>query len=115
MLMASIHRLLRTARPWARRTLGVLVLVLQAALSLSAIWEPRGQVRLGVHAEQQGTRHVGTHNEATCTVCAARLLHAAPTPAVASELSAGPARFVAAIERSAEPSRPGARDRKSVV
>jgi hypothetical protein len=62
----------------ARRVLGALALALQALVLSSAIWEPQPAARLGVHVEQPGTRHVGMHDEASCTVCAVRSLHAPP-------------------------------------
>lgn len=77
--MFSARRLLRTARPWARRLLGALVLGLQAAVAGLAAWEPRAELRLGVHTEQDGTNHVGMHNEATCALCSARAQSSLPT------------------------------------
>lgn len=70
---------LRIARPERRRLLGGLVLVLQAAMAGSALWEPRAELRLGVHIEQDGTRHVDVHNEATCALCSARAQSSLPT------------------------------------
>lgn len=77
-VMPSKH-LLRGARPWLRRSLGGLVLVLQAAMTTSGLWEPRVERWLGTHMEQDGTRHVTAHNEATCLLCSARAQSSLPT------------------------------------
>jgi hypothetical protein len=71
-------RLLRAAK----RVAAFGVLGLQFALVASAIFEPRPGVRLGVHAEQGGTRHSDQHSEESCVVCAVRALalQAAPAP-----------------------------------
>ena len=71
--------LVRRARPWFRRSLGGLVLVLQAAMATSGVWEPRVERWLGTHMEQDGTRHVTAHNEATCLLCSARAQSSLPT------------------------------------
>lgn len=69
----------------ARRVLGALVLALQVVFIASAMWEPRPSVRLGTHVEQPGTRHAGMHDEASCTVCAVRTMHAPPAERVEPE------------------------------
>jgi hypothetical protein len=65
--------------------LGALVLALQVAFATSAIWEPQAASRLGTHVEQPGARHVGMHDEASCTVCAVRTMHAPPAARVEPE------------------------------
>lgn len=79
MTMISARRLRRLARPGARRILGALVFALQAVLAGSALWEPRVELKLGLHTEQDGTRHVDSHNEATCIICSARAQSSLPT------------------------------------
>jgi hypothetical protein len=62
------------------RAAALVVLGLQVAVSVSAIWEPRAGVRLGVHVEQGGTSHADQHSEESCVVCAVRAQasHTAP-------------------------------------
>lgn len=61
-----------------RRVAATFVLLLQAAVVVSAVVEPPAQRPLVAHMEQPGARHVGLHNEATCLVCAVRAMQAAP-------------------------------------
>ena len=95
--------LVRRARPWLRRSLGGLVLVLQAAMATSGVWEPRVERWLGTHMEQDGTRHVTAHNEATCLLCSARAQSSLPT--LADPLLQAPRLAIAvALRRHAAPS-----------
>jgi hypothetical protein len=57
----------------------VLVTLLQVVIATSALWEPRKEVRLGNHVEQDGARHLDMHNEATCALCSARAQSSLPT------------------------------------
>src|SRR5471032_1032143 len=65
-----------TRRPrWGRRLLALALFAVQGGIAVSPLWEPHDQ-GMRVHAEQDGSRHTGLHNEATCVVCAIRSLHA---------------------------------------
>lgn len=73
-----------TVRPqsWAVRTIALLLLTLQALVAVLPSFETRpASGEPVVHVEQQGTRHVDLHNDATCLLCAARSVVAAPPSA----------------------------------
>jgi hypothetical protein len=73
-------RLARIDRRTLHRVAALFVFALQVAVAVSPVWEERPGVRLGAHAEEQGsTQHAAQHNEASCIVCAAR--NEAQTPA----------------------------------
>jgi hypothetical protein len=71
------------------RTAALVVLALQVGIAASPVWEERPGVRLGAHAEEQGSRqHAEQHNEESCVVCAARAQSqtpASPMPEIAFE------------------------------
>ena len=69
---------LRTLTGWRRQlALGVL-LVLQAAITLSPLLETNEAGRMRSHVEEQGAQHKYQHDDSTCAVCAVRSLHSAP-------------------------------------
>jgi hypothetical protein len=76
----SMHLKPSRMRRAVNRAAALAVLGMQVALGISAIWEPRAGVRLGVHVEQGGTSHSDQHNEESCVVCAVRAQasHTAP-------------------------------------
>jgi hypothetical protein len=55
--------------------------VLQIVIAVSPLVESREEGRLIAHVEQDGTRHVNLHNEATCALCSVRAQKAMPAPA----------------------------------
>jgi len=71
---------LRGSRRRLLRLTSLAVLFLQGAMALSPLAEPRDEARLSAHAEQDGTRHVNLHNEATCVLCSARAQTSMPAP-----------------------------------
>jgi hypothetical protein len=84
-------------------------MALQGGIALSPLWEARSEVRLDTHAEQDGTRDVGLHNEATCIVCAVRTLHAAASARTFDFVTAPRMLVVASFAARAIPSRDPAR------
>ena|ERR1017187_10600632 len=77
--MADPYRALRRSLLRGRRLTALALLALQGGIALSPFWEKSSEGRLAAHTEQDGTRHVGLHNEDTCIVCATRTMHAAST------------------------------------
>ena len=75
--MTIASPLLRRVQAWPRRLAALVLLAMQAGVAASALVEFRSESRLSAHAEQDGTRHSGLHNEATCVLCAVRSLQAA--------------------------------------
>jgi hypothetical protein len=59
------------------RVLAAVTLVVQLGVASWPALEQRAPVLRGMHTETQGEWHLGLHDEATCTVCAVRLSHAA--------------------------------------
>jgi len=75
--MPTPRRTIDHPSPW-RRIAATAVLALQAVFALAPMWEPRHVPTMGVHAEQPGARHIGSHDESGCAVCAARSMQAEP-------------------------------------
>ena len=95
-----------SARPLSLRRLWALGLMLfLGALFASPLWEREGQVRMGAHLEQQGTRHAEQHREETCEVCGARALQATSPAPVAVAVEYGVPSRVELVRTVAGPSR----------
>lgn len=63
----------------------VAMLLVQATIVASPLFESHPTGAPVTHVEEPGTRHVDMHNEATCVVCSVRAMHAVLTsPAVAN-------------------------------
>jgi hypothetical protein len=71
----DIRAALRRVELWPRRSLALLMLVLQVGIAIAPLAERDGR-RTVTHAEQRGTRHTRAHNEETCALCAVRSLQA---------------------------------------
>jgi hypothetical protein len=67
--------LLLRLRHWPLRFAALLMLVVQAGIGLSPLFDHDGRIA-APHAEQKGNRHPKAHNERTCVVCAVRALQA---------------------------------------
>lgn len=68
-----------------RRAAAAALLALQAVIALSPMLEQRETVRRDTHVEALGSHHLISHDDATCTVCAARtLMGTAPATPVAA-------------------------------
>ena len=106
-----MRSLLRTdhLRAWPSRLAATVVLVLHAALSGSVFLEPHGELKLGVHVEQDGARHIDQHNPESCALCEARTLTSLPSIAALPilalrEVAVGPEwRLAAPVSRRALP------------
>ena len=68
---------------------------LQGGLAVSPVLERRHEVQRDAHVEAQGSRHLFAHDEATCTVCAARSLLGDVPPQPAGLLPDATSRCVA--------------------
>ena len=82
-----------TLRSW-RRTAAAALFALQGVLAVSPVLERRHEVQRDAHVEAQGSRHLFAHDEATCTVCAARSLLGDVPPQPAGLLPAATSRCV---------------------
>jgi hypothetical protein len=111
--MTDPYRALRRSLQRGRRLTALALVALQGAIALSPMWESHGEVRLDTHAEQDGTRDVGLHNEATCIVCAVRTLHAAAAPRTFDFVTAPRMLVVASFAARAVPSADPARTHHS--
>jgi hypothetical protein len=80
----------RPARLRLRRAGGLLLLAIQLALAVFALAESRASMRLGVHVEQDGTRHDDQHSDETCGLCAVRAQSALPGECAATPATSGP-------------------------
>lgn len=69
----------RHVRALIRRVALCVLFALQGSVALSPLLEPRDTRAPAAHMERTGERHLNVHNEATCMLCAARALHAAPS------------------------------------
>jgi hypothetical protein len=107
--MTDPYRALRRSLLRGRRLTALALVALQGAIALSPMWESHREVRLDTHAEQDGTRDVGLHNEATCIVCAVRTLHAAASAGTFDFVTAPRMLVVASVTLRAVPSRHPAR------
>ena len=87
--------LVRRSLSWRRRLAALVLLVTQVGVATSLVFEAQAETRLSAHAEQDGARHAGLHNESTCVVCAVRSMHAATpqhaAPATVGQVLARPA------------------------
>ena len=77
--MPALHFRPRYARALIRRVALCVLFALQGSVALSPLLEPRDTRAPAAHMERTGERHLNVHNEATCMLCAARALHAAPS------------------------------------
>ena len=93
--MPGILLPLRGSRRRLLRCASLAVLAMQWAVALSPLAEPHSEGRMSAHAEQDGTRHVNLHNEATCVLCSARAQSSMPA-ALADTLASTRPRVVAA-------------------
>lgn len=84
----SMHLRSSRFRCAVNRVAASVVLALQVAVGASALWEPLPGVKLGVHAEQGGTRHTDQHAEESCVVCAVRAQASHAPPAAPTILAA---------------------------
>jgi hypothetical protein len=92
-MLLSTHLKSSRFRRAVNRAAAFVVLALQVAVGASALWEPLPGVKLGVHAEQGGTRHADQHAEESCVVCAVRAQasHTAPTaPTILAAVASAP-------------------------
>ncbi|MFI5309694.1 MAG: hypothetical protein ACHQQ3_00560 [Gemmatimonadales bacterium] len=102
--MPGIFLTLRGPRRGMLRVASLALLALQGAVVASPLVEPRGEGRLGAHAEQDGARHLNLHNEATCALCSARAQTSMPGQ-VTPDIECLRAQVVAALETYAAPTR----------
>jgi hypothetical protein len=68
------------------------MLLVQATIVASPLFEPHTTGAPVTHVEEPGARHVDMHNEATCVVCSVRAMHvvlASPAVAITTVLDAG--------------------------
>ncbi len=82
----------RLASPWARRIIGALIIVLQAGVVSSAVWEPIATGPHGTHIEAEQRSHVELHREDSCQVCSLRHLQS-PTPVATTTVAVQPERL----------------------
>ncbi|MFI5310673.1 MAG: hypothetical protein ACHQQ3_05540 [Gemmatimonadales bacterium] len=87
-----------------RRVISLAMLALQGVIAVSPLWEPTLDVPLRSHAERHAARHPGMHNEATCAVCAVRLLSAS-LPVRAVHFDATAAQVQPVVPRASAPAR----------
>jgi hypothetical protein len=103
--MLDSDRSLRRSRFFGHRIVACALFTLQGAIALSPLWESGSQGRLGMHAEQEGSRHAGLHNEDACAVCSVRSLHASAPLQTGRSLAVQPKRAPLAVARQAAPTR----------
>ncbi len=116
----SLHFSFRLSGERRRRITALALLALQGAIAASPLWEPKLEAPLRAHVEREAARHPGTHNDATCGICAIRLMsaslpirvvHAGASRAqlqhAATEASAPAARDAAPANLSRAPPLPG--------
>lgn len=92
------HRSSRKSCLLGPRVVAFALFTLQGAMALSPFWESASQGRLGMHAEQQGSRHSDLHNEDGCAVCSVRSLHASVPLQTSRSLTVQPRRAPLAVE-----------------
>lgn len=63
--------------PALRQLALVAMLLVQATMVATPLFEPCTTSAPVTHIEEPGTRHVAMHNEATCIVCSVRAMHVA--------------------------------------
>jgi hypothetical protein len=68
----------------------VAMLLVQATIVASPLFEPHTTGAPVTHVDETGTRHVDMHNEATCVVCAVRAMHVVPSAPVEAVTTALP-------------------------
>jgi hypothetical protein len=79
--------------PLIRQLSLVALLLVQAMIVASPLFEPHTTGAPVTHVEEPGTRHVDMHNEDTCVVCSVRAMHvviASPAAAIMTAGEAGP-------------------------
>jgi hypothetical protein len=90
-MMAFLFRPVRLL-PVIRQLALVAMLLVQATIVASPLFEPHSTGAPVTHVEEPGTRHVDMHNEETCVVCSVRAMHVVittPAAAIATVLEAG--------------------------
>jgi hypothetical protein len=97
--MSDSHGSLRRSRLFGHRIVAFALFMLQGAIALSPLWESGTRGKLGMHAEQQGSRHAGLHNEDACAVCTVRSLHASVPLQTSRSLAVQPRRAPLAVAR----------------
>ena len=104
--MPTLFSFLRRRRTgWIKRLPIVGLLLIQVGVAASPLLEPHHGSLVG-HVEQDGATHrFVVHNEATCAVCAVRLLHASAPDQSPVPLMVVHAHFVATGHLVAAPSR----------
>jgi hypothetical protein len=86
----SFHLSFRRSGERRRRITALALLAVQGVIAASPLWEPKLEAPLRSHAEREAARHPGMHNEATCGVCAVRLMSASlPVRVVHADTSPG--------------------------
>jgi hypothetical protein len=72
-MMAFLFRPVRLL-PVIRQLALVAMLLVQATIVASPLFEPHSTGAPVTHVEEPGTRHVDMHNEETCVVCSVRAM-----------------------------------------
>lgn len=75
LITMKLRRILSRVIKWQRRSVALLMLVLQVGVALAPLAE-RSSRQTITHAEQRGTRHARMHNESACAICAVRSMQA---------------------------------------
>ena len=103
--MSNLSLQSRLALSSWRRSAAAALMALQLLISAWPAMERRSEVRLDVHTEEQGNRHLFAHDETTCTVCTTvrTLVIDAPVPAEALLVRAAN-NPVARVDTAGEPS-----------